>query len=219
MFMKTWCTISCGIVLMMPVSMAWLPTNWVTILVLRRSICVASRLLMPMIPSMLLVVVIWLQCMLGNSGKPVALETSSCMKFVKWVFMNLEPVKIWNLETAKLRRCKLAKIWNLKLAKLRSRKLAKIWNLEPAKLWCCEPVKTWSREPAKPRNRKCEIRESSGGQVRMSRRMKVSGFDVWTSGRLVNVWDVKDIHVRVHTRNILWVRGVFLKCKSPFVSL
>jgi hypothetical protein len=25
---------------------------------------------------------------------------------------------------------------------------------------------------------------------------------VWTSGRLVNVWDVKDIHVHVHTRNI-----------------
>jgi hypothetical protein len=29
-----------------------------------------------------------------------------------------------------------------------------------------------------------------------------SGFGVWTSGRLVNVWDVKDIHVCVHTRNI-----------------
>jgi hypothetical protein len=29
-----------------------------------------------------------------------------------------------------------------------------------------------------------------------------SGFGVWTSGRLVNVWDIKDIHVCVHTRNI-----------------
>jgi hypothetical protein len=35
------------------------------------------------------------------------------------------------------------------------------------------------------------------------------GFDVWTSGRLVNVWnqprksrDVKNIFVRVHSRNI-----------------
>jgi hypothetical protein len=43
-----------------------------------------------------------------------------------------------------------------------------------------------------------------------SRRSKKSGFKVWTSGRLVNVWnqpcksrDVKDIHVHIHTRNIL----------------
>jgi hypothetical protein len=36
-----------------------------------------------------------------------------------------------------------------------------------------------------------------------------SGLDVWTGGKLVNIWiqprksrDVKDIYVRVHTRNI-----------------
>jgi hypothetical protein len=34
------------------------------------------------------------------------------------------------------------------------------------------------------------------------RRLKKYGFGVWTSGRLVNVWDVKDIHVHVYTRNI-----------------
>jgi hypothetical protein len=39
--------------------------------------------------------------------------------------------------------------------------------------------------------------------------LQKSRFGVWTSGRLVNVWnqprksrDVKDIHVHVHTRNI-----------------
>jgi hypothetical protein len=46
-----------------------------------------------------------------------------------------------------------------------------------------------------------------------------SGFDVWTSGRLVNIWDVKDVHVRVHIRNILWIRGYFQDVKvssSPY---
>jgi hypothetical protein len=42
-----------------------------------------------------------------------------------------------------------------------------------------------------------------------------SGFSMWTSGRLVNVWDVKDICVRVHTRNILWVWGCFRNVKVP----
>jgi hypothetical protein len=40
-------------------------------------------------------------------------------------------------------------------------------------------------------------------------------FSVWIGGRLVNVWDVKDIRVRVHTRNILWVRGCFRNVKVP----
>jgi hypothetical protein len=38
---------------------------------------------------------------LGNSGKPVTLETSRFMKFVKYVFRNKELAKIWNLEPAK----------------------------------------------------------------------------------------------------------------------
>jgi hypothetical protein len=54
---------------------------------------------------------------LGNSGKPVTLETSKFMKFVKYVFRNKE----------------LAKIWNLELAKPKSRERAMIRSLEPAK--------------------------------------------------------------------------------------
>jgi hypothetical protein len=42
-----------------------------------------------------------------------------------------------------------------------------------------------------------------------------SWFSVWTSGRLVNVWDVKDIHVCVHIRNIPWIRGYFWNIKVP----
>jgi hypothetical protein len=107
--------------------------------------------------------------MLGNSGKPVTLETSRLMKFVKQVFRNIELAKIWNLEPAKLqsrerekvwdlepaklRSRERVKVWNLEPAKLRSRERAKIWNLEPAKLRSSELVKTRSREPATPRNR------------------------------------------------------------------
>jgi hypothetical protein len=81
-----------------------------------------------------------------------------------------------------------------------------------------------SYEPAKSRNRKSakfgslpkfEFRSRGiwrlpeWGDSRISkrpsqrRRLKKSGFGVWTSGRLLNVWDVKAIHVHVHTRNIL----------------
>jgi hypothetical protein len=90
---------------------------------------------------------------LGNSGKPVTLETSGVMKFVKWVFRNLEP--------AKPRSSELAKIWNLEPAKLGSRELAKIWSLEPAKLGSRKLSKIWSLVPAKLlRSRSCEDPES-----------------------------------------------------------
>jgi hypothetical protein len=81
--------------------------------------------------------------------KPVTLEMSRFIKFVRWVFRNIEFAKISNLEPAKLRSRELAKIWNLEPAKLRSRELAKICNLEPAKLRSRELAKIWNLEPAK----------------------------------------------------------------------
>jgi hypothetical protein len=162
------------------------------------------------------------------------------MKFVKWVFRNIEFAKIWNLEPAKLRSSERAEIWNLEPAMLRNRELAKIWNLEPAKLQSREFAKTRSHEPAKSRNRESakygnllEVKFGSHGAQRFPergdsriskkqsqrRRLKKSEFGVWTSGRLVNMWDVKGIHVHVHTRNILWVRGCFRNVKvhsSPY---
>jgi hypothetical protein len=59
-----------------------------------------------------------------------------------------------------------------------------------------------------------EIREPEKKQSQ-SCRPKKSGFRVWTSGRIVNVWDEKDILVCVHIRNILWDRGRFRNVKVP----
>jgi hypothetical protein len=41
------------------------------------------------------------------------------------------------------------------------------------------------------------------------------GFLWKTGGMLVNIWDGNDIHVCVHTRNILWARGYFRNVKVP----
>jgi hypothetical protein len=158
------------------------------------------------------------------------------MKFVKWVFRNKELVKIWNLEPAKPWSRERAKIWNLEPAKPWSREHAKIWNLGPAKPRSREIEKTRSHEPAEPWNRESvkfgnllKIKFGSHdarrflerGDSRTSkkqsqwRRLKKSGFGVWTSGRLVYVWDVKDIHIYVHIRNILWDWGCFQNVKVP----
>jgi hypothetical protein len=136
-----------------------------------------------------------------------------------------EDLESWTCEVLKSRTYEDPKPW---ICEARSRELVKIWNLEP--------MKTRSHEPAKPRNRKSAKfgnllkfefgshgvwRFPGRGDSRISRkpsqrrRLKKSGFGVWTSGRLVNVWDVKDIHVHVHTRNIPWVRGYFQNVKVP----
>jgi hypothetical protein len=156
------------------------------------------------------------------------LETSSFTKFVKWVFTNLQPAKLWSRE--------LAKISNLEPAKLRSREPVKIWTLNLRSSWGREPVKTWSHKSAKPWNResaefgnplKFEFgsrgvwRFPEWGDSRISKKLsqrcclKKSGFCVWTSGKLVNIWDVKDIHVCVHIRNIPWIRRYFRNVKIP----
>jgi hypothetical protein len=134
-----------------------------------------------------------------------------------------EPTKLWNLEPAKPWSHEPAKLWNLKPTKPWSREPAKLWNLEPAKPWSRESVKTRSHEPAKLQNwgfakfgnllkskfgshgswRFPWMRDSWISKKPSQRRyVKKSGFDVWTSGKLVNVWDVKDSHVHVHIWNI-----------------
>jgi hypothetical protein len=179
-------------------------------------------------------------CLLGNSGKHVTLETSRFMKFVKYVFRNKELAKIWNLKLAKPQSREHAMIRSLEPAKPRSHELVKTRSHEPAKPRSRELVKTWSHEPTKSWIRESvkfgsllEDKFGSHGARRFPewedsrtskkqsqrRRLKKSGFCVWTSGRLVNVWDVKDMHVDVHIRNIPGVRWAFSECKSPFVSL
>jgi hypothetical protein len=115
-------------------------------------------------------------------------------------------------------------IWSLEPAKLRSRELVKTRSHEPAKSWNRESVKFGSLLEDKFGShgaRRFPKWEDSQTSKKQSQRrcLKMSGFCVWTSDKLVNVWDVKDMHVHVHIRNIPWVRWAFLECKSPFVSL
>jgi hypothetical protein len=88
---------------------------------------------------------------LGNSGKPATLETSSLTKFLRYVFRgkafaifrNLEPVKPWSRGHAIFR--------NLGPVKPRGREHAIFGNLESAKPWSREHAKVWNLEPAKSR--------------------------------------------------------------------
>jgi hypothetical protein len=142
-------------------------------------------------------------------------------------------LNLWSSEIANLRRSEA-------LAKLGVANLWRSGILNLQSPWSREPVRTRSHEPVKPRNWKSakfgnllkfefgnhdvwrfpEWRDSRiSRKPSQRRRLKKSGFDVWTSGRLVSVWDVKDIHVHVHTRNIPWVRGYFRNVKvssSPY---
>jgi hypothetical protein len=75
--------------------------------------------------------------LLGNSGKPVTLETSGLMKFVMQVFMGKELAKICSLELTKSRSRECAVVWSPELSKPRSRERALARNLEPAKPRSC----------------------------------------------------------------------------------
>jgi hypothetical protein len=161
-------------------------------------------------------------------------ESWTCEAQESWTCEDLES---WTCEALKSQTCEDPKPWT---CEARNLELVKIWNLEPVKPWGREPMKTRSHEPVKPRNRRSAKlgnllkfgfgshdvwRFPGWGDSRISgkpsqrRHLKKSGFGEWTGGRLVNVWDVKDVNVHVHTWNIPWVRGISSECKSPFVSL
>jgi hypothetical protein len=122
------------------------------------------------------------------------------------IFRNLGPVKprsrghaiFGNLESTKLRSHEHAKVWNLEPAKSRTWGDGKFGNLSEVWFGSRERGNSWTSE-----------------KQSQSCRPKKSGFGVWTSGRLVNVWDEKDILVCVHIRNILWARGYFRNVKVP----
>jgi hypothetical protein len=92
-----------------------------------------------------------------------------------------------------------------------SRGNLKSWTDEALESQTCEIM--WSD----PRNSGVMNKSSEIGEKPSQRRYhKKFGFNVWTGGRLVNMWnqplksrDVKDIYVRVHIRNILWYEGIF----------
>jgi hypothetical protein len=122
------------------------------------------------------------------------------------IFRDLEPVNpqgrkhaiFGNLLPAKSRSHEHAKTWKVELAKLRTSGDGKFGNLSEA--WFGSHERGDSR---------------TSGKQSQSCRPKKSGFRVWTSGRLVNVWNGKDILVCVHIRNILWARGCFRNVKVP----
>jgi hypothetical protein len=70
---------------------------------------------------------------LGNSGKPVTLETSSLTKFLRYVFLGREHAIFRDLGPAKPQGRKHAIFRNLEPAKLQGRKHAIFGNLGPAK--------------------------------------------------------------------------------------
>jgi hypothetical protein len=70
---------------------------------------------------------------LGNSGKPVTLEMSWFMKFVKCVFRDKEFAMIQSLESAKPRNHEPMKTRSHEHAKPRSRELVKTRSHEPEK--------------------------------------------------------------------------------------
>jgi hypothetical protein len=71
--------------------------------------------------------------LLGNSGKPVTLKTSSLTKFLRYVFQGCEQAIFRDLGPAKPRGRKHAIFENLEPAKSLSREHARAWNLESAK--------------------------------------------------------------------------------------
>jgi hypothetical protein len=140
-----------------------------------------------------------------------------------------EDLESWTCEALKLRICEDLESWN---CEARSREFAKISNLEPAKHWSHEPRKIWNRnlwnsEIYWGSNSEVMVRRLWHEKASMNKRFanqqeamsktlpQKFGFGMWTSGRLVNVRDVKDIHVCVHIRNIPWIWGYVRNVKVP----
>jgi hypothetical protein len=157
---------------------------------------------------------------------------------------NLEPAKLRSRELAisgisNLRSSEVANLRRSGVLNLRSSGVANLWRSEALNLQSSygrEPVKTRSHEPVRSWNRESvdfenplksefgshgvwrfpEWGDSQTSKKPSERRcLKKSGFGVWTSGKLVNVWDVKDIHVCVDIGNIPWIRGYFRNVKVP----
>jgi hypothetical protein len=89
--------------------------------------------------------------LLGNSGKPVTLETSSLTKFLRYVFQGRKHAVFRNLGPAKPQGREHAIFGNLGPAKPQGREHAIFGNLEPAKTRSCEHAGAWNVESAKSR--------------------------------------------------------------------
>jgi hypothetical protein len=115
---------------------------------------------------------------------------------------------LWSFGVANMRLSGISNLRSLGVMNLRK---AGISNQRSHELQRAE-----IRESARSLFRKSQTGNSRTGEKQsQSCRPKKSGFEVWTSGRLVNIWDEKDILICVHIRNILRARGCFRNVKVP----
>jgi hypothetical protein len=141
-----------------------------------------------------------------------ALKLRSCEDLESWLCEALkswscEDLESWVCEALKSRSCEDMESRICEALKSRSCENLESWICEALKSWVHEDTESWTCETSELGI--YEIRESTEIRIRRLRRMKVSmnkrlmnqleaksktppqksGFDVWTSGRLVNVWN------------------------------
>jgi hypothetical protein len=129
--------------------------------------------------------------------KPYTLETSGLLKFMRFS----SNVRKWQPNLASSRKS------TIHFRVIKTREALEPGTCEALESWTCEALESWTCEA--PESGICEIRESNEVQIRRLWRMKIfmykrfgnqqevksktlpqkSGFDVWTSGKLVNVWN------------------------------
>jgi hypothetical protein len=150
----------------------------------------------------------------------------------------------WTCEALESRTRDFRESWTCEASESRTRDFRESWTCEASESrtrdfqesWTCKASKSWARGSQESRTSGAtnfggrKIRESARGLFRKSRtgnsrtgrkqsqscRPKKSGFGVWTSGRLANIWDVKGIRVCVHIWNIPWARGCFRNVEVPW---
>jgi hypothetical protein len=167
--------------------------------------------------------------LLGNSGKPVTLETLSLTKFSKHVFQEQgirDSRKPGTCEVSNSRMCRVRESWfgeevesrtcgspESRLLMVRTSENCRFGNL--MKTLFGTQARRHSRTSWEARATSgicwrpssgvsCEDIHEPGEKQSQSCSPKKSGFRVWTSGRFVNMLDKKDNHACVHTRNIPW---------------
>jgi hypothetical protein len=109
-----------------------------------------------------------------ENNSRIWLLRANLLSISKW----LKPAKFWNLEPVK------------------------IWNSEPAKIWNLEIAKFWKQESAKfggidedlirkPEQAMIFVKKKFGNQegAKSKTSSQKSGFEVLTSGKLVNIWN------------------------------
>jgi hypothetical protein len=167
--------------------------------------------------------------LLGNSGKPVTLETLTLTKFSKHVFQEQgirDSRKPGTCEVSNSRMCRVRESWfgeevesrtcgssESQLSMARTLESDQFGNLLKTLIGSQALGHAWTSWEARANSGiywrpssgvSCEDIHEPREKQSQSCSPKKSGFRVWTSGRFVNMLDKKDNHVCVHTRNILW---------------